>query len=110
MHQRRQTGNGTGQSGVERCSGLRPCYRRKEKAGFHLGCAEKGVEWQQGGLAMVETSPSVSQRVALNKIWKEEEFHKAKRGSMQRPEEVIPFTCLGTRQIALPGPRATAGE
>lgn len=29
---------------------------------------------------------------------------------MQWPEEVIPITCLGTRQIALPGPRATAGE
>lgn len=28
---------------------------------------------------MVETTFSVSQEVAVNKIWKEKEFHKAKR-------------------------------
>lgn len=29
---------------------------------------------------MIETTLSVSQEVAVNKIWKEREFHKAKRG------------------------------
>lgn len=30
-------------------------------------------------IPMVETTFSVSQEVAVNKIWKEKEFHKAKR-------------------------------
>lgn len=61
---------------------LKALYGLTEKAGLHLGCEEKGVkDWSGSHEDWQWLKPlQVSHRVVLNKIWKEKEFHKARRG------------------------------